>query len=118
VEEAGMKTQATLKEVVGKAMTGYVWETSYNREVLLLFGDEMVYLRLKYDYDDEEISECGEPDPLGFDEREMIEKGVISAEEIERLKAERDAEYQRQLESIERAAHERLRAKYEREFGQ
>lgn len=107
-----MKTQTTLQKATGKPLSDCA--ESQCGQILLIFGDEYVCLGVcsGYERGDEEIEES-ELDLFDFGDETLIEKGVISREELENRRANRNAQFQRQIEERERASYMRLRAKFE-----
>ena len=107
-----MKTQTTLQSAIGKPLTGYA--ESYGDQILLIFGDEYVCLAVRRGYErgEEEIAEL-KLDLFDFGDEELVSKGVFSQEEMKSLRAERDAQRQRQSEALKFAAYQRMRAKFE-----
>lgn len=107
-----MKTQTTLQNAIGKPLTDYAY--SAWGQLLLIFGDEYVCLGVKrgYEHGDEEIEE-EELTLFDFGDETLIEKGVISREDLESMRLEQNAKEQRRREDSDRAAYERLRAKFE-----
>ena len=106
-----MKKQISLKESVGKILTNYEFVFG---QLLLIFENEFVFLKPIHGYEcgDDEIIEY-KLEMLDFGDHLLIRHQILSKEELENLKKEKDRLRLQRLEEEERLQYEKLKKKYD-----
>jgi hypothetical protein len=107
-----MKTQTTLENAKGKNLTGYT--EGYSGQTLLIFGEEYVCLGIHHGYEngDAEIQE-ETLDILSFGDSPLIAQGVVTEDELNTLRRQRQAQAESRRTAFEKAEYERLKKLYE-----
>ena len=106
-----MKKQITLKEAKGLKMTEC--KESLFGQMLIIFGDKFVCLGVEQGYESQDQSVIEEDlDLFHFGDKELIESGVISKEELQYKKQERSDMMKKQNEERELLQLKRLQQKY------
>jgi len=108
-----MKTQTKLEKVTGKTLTGFA-ESYIEGQIILIFGDEFVCLGVDRGYEsgDERVVEDN-LDWLGFGHDTLIDKGLITEDELTSMKANKHAVFKAKQEARDLITYNNLRVKFE-----
>lgn len=107
-----MKTQITLDKAKGKALTDVV-DSYTTGGTLLIFGEFYVCLRVNTSYEPGEGSiEEGNLELFDFGDEALIASNVLSRDELENFREQRNKNISEEIEIKERAQFELLKKKF------
>jgi hypothetical protein len=114
-----MRQEVKLTDAIGKTLEGAAFSTcSRTGQAVLTFSDgtfTTLGVSRGYEAGDEEIAE-EELSLFNFGDDDLIEVGVVTAEELQALRAARDAESSARLQAVrearDRQEFERLKLKF------
>lgn len=107
-----MKTEILISDCVGRVLSDVIFNPR-GREAVLIFGDYFTCLTVETGYDSgDETVEQGKFDDRNFSETLMLEKNILSKEELKSLYEKREQEAAARRAGREKDEYLRLKKIY------
>lgn len=108
-----MRQEVTLTHAIGKTLEDVAYSTYSNQMVITFTDDTFATLGVTrgYEVGEEQIDE-DQLSLLDFGDRELLRVGILTSEELKKLRDDRTALLQADREARDKAEFERLKQKF------